>query len=197
LLQLAPTQHFYCKCIVHYQERESLGILVTDTHGKDAVLFRLASWGEFINNVRARLFLLGSDVIAFIFIGIAWDWGFPDSFRLNLQHVDARSVGIIVCSVQISEINGRVAILLDILLCLLVVDILDARNTTHNSLYYIFIRPYHRYLREVSRVLISLVTRSAGDKIIYQNRFLGLQHQNIRMILLLPTCLDSCLLWDL
>ena len=45
---------------------------------------------------------------------------------------------------------------LDFLLCILIADILDARNTIHNSLNDIFIRPYHGYLREKSLVLSPL-----------------------------------------
>jgi len=150
LLQL---QHLYSKCVVHNQERDSLSILITYTHSKDAVLNRLTIWGEIINELRAG------------------DRAFPDIKRLNLQHVYARSVRLIVCSVQISEINCHLANLINFLKCVLVIDILDDRKSRINSLNDIFIRSYHGYLRGVSRVKI----RFGGYKVIYQNGFLGLQ----------------------
>jgi hypothetical protein len=86
---------------------------------------------------------------------------------------------------------------LDFLLCILIADILDARNTTHNSLNDIFIRPYHGYLREVSRVLSPLAAQSRSFKIIYQNGFVCLQNQHILVNYLLITCLIRYFLWDL
>jgi hypothetical protein len=98
----------------------------------------------------------GSDSVHFHIINIPGDLGFTENFRPNLQHEDARSVGVNVCAVQISEIYSRGAIFLEFLFCVLIVDILDARNTIHDSLNDIFIRPYHGYLREESLVLSPL-----------------------------------------
>jgi len=194
LLQL---QHLYCKRAVHNQERDSLGILLTDTHSKDAVFCGLAAWREFINKVGARLPLLRCVVISFFFIGISGDRGAPDSFRLNLQHIEAWPVGVGVCAVQISEKYGRIAILLNFLKGVLLADVLDVGDSTHNAFDDVFIRPNHGYLREVSLVLSPLAAWSEGDEVIYQDGFLSLKDEYILVNFLLCTCLVPGLLWDL
>jgi hypothetical protein len=174
LIRLLQLQHLNSKCVVHYQERDSLGIFFTYTHSKDAVLNRLTIWWEFINELRTGLSLLGSDIIHLIIMAIAVDRAFPDIKVLNLQHVYTRSVRLIVWSVQISEINGRLAILINFLQYILVI--------------HIFIRSYYGYLREVSRVQIPEVARFGGYKVIYQNGFLDLQDQHILVLTsLLPS----------
>jgi hypothetical protein len=176
LLQL---QHLYSKCVVHYQERDSLGILITYTHSKDVVLNRLTIWGEFINELRTGLSQLWSDIIHHKIIVITGDRALPDIKILYLQHVYTTSVRLIVWSIQISEINGRLAILINFLKYILVI--------------HIFIRSNHGYLREVSLVLIPEVALFGGSKVIYQNGFLDLQDQHILVL----TFLLPGLLWYL
>jgi hypothetical protein len=90
-----------------------------------------------------------------IIIGIAGDGAFHDIVRKNLQHVYTRSVRVIVCSVQIGKINYCLAIVINFLQCILVIDIV--------------IRPYKGYLRVLSRELIPQAGQFGGNKVIYQN----------------------------